>query len=99
MAAAFGVRLTACGPNRQAVLAKARLLMQRPPAEVKAAVLIGQALVVASDVGRASAESVAAEFLRLGAVAEVFLSTPCPSDAYGHTYRAKPDPAAGRSGV
>lgn len=80
MAAAFGVRVIACGPNPLTVIAKVRPLLQRPPAEVRAAVLSGEPLVVAIDVGRSSAESLAAELQRIGATAEVFVSDPCPSD-------------------
>jgi hypothetical protein len=78
MAAAFGVRLVQCGPNQLAVLAKVRPLLTWPPSEVKAAALRDVPLVVAIDVERSTAETLVAELKQLGAMAEVFVSTPCP---------------------
>jgi hypothetical protein len=83
MSAAFGVRLTDCGSDRVSVLARIRPLVQRPPAEVKAAAVRGEQMVVVLDVCRSSAEELAAELRRLGAVAEVFVSDPCPSNGDG----------------
>jgi ribosomal protein L7/L12 len=83
MAAAYGVRLIDCGPNRLAVLAKARPLLQRPPAEVRAAVDRGPVLL-AEDIGRWAAERLATEFEQLGATVEIFVSIPC----------CEPDPGA-----
>jgi hypothetical protein len=79
MSAAFGVRLMHCGPNQLAVLAKARPLLKQPPAKVKQLVLGSKEVVLALDIGRSEAEGLVEEFRRMGAVAEVFVSIPCPS--------------------
>ena len=82
------MRLTSCGTNRLAVLAKARSLLQQPPAEVKAALDGGRPVVLAVDIGRSRAESLAAELRRLGASVDIFVSIPCPSGSGSHGERA-----------
>ena len=79
MAAVYGVRLTSCGPNRLAVLARVRSLVRQPPAAVKAAVDSGRPVVVAAEVGRSAAEELVAMVRRPGATAEIFETIPCPS--------------------
>jgi ribosomal protein L7/L12 len=77
MAASFGVRLTDCGPNRLGVMARVRDSLRLSPAEIKAHLDAGP-VVLLEDVPMLTALEVEAEWKRLGAVVEVYVSTPCP---------------------
>jgi ribosomal protein L7/L12 len=77
MAASFGVRLTGCGPNRLGVMARLRDYLRLSPAQVKAHLNAGS-IVLVQDVSMHSALQVEAELQRLGALVEVYVSTPCP---------------------
>lgn len=83
MAAAFGVRMLSCGPNRLAVLAGVRPLLQLSPREVRSLIDLGEPVLLTIDVPQFSAEKLAREFTRLGASVEIFVSMPCPSDCCG----------------
>jgi hypothetical protein len=83
VSAAYGVRLTAPGPNRLAVLARVRPILGRPPAEVRAALDGGGPVLLAIDVGLPAAEGMAEDLRRLGASVEIFVSDPCPSLCFG----------------
>jgi ribosomal protein L7/L12 len=77
MAPSFGVRLKKCGPNRVAIMAKARAWLRLSPAEVKARLDAGPALI-AEDVPLHTALRIESEWKGLGADVEVYVSTPCP---------------------
>lgn len=77
MAASFGVRLNDCGPNRLAIMAKARAWLQMSPADVKAR-LDAVPVIIVSDVPMHTAFQIESEWKLLGANVDVYVSTPCP---------------------
>lgn len=79
MSASYGIRLRAPGPNRLEVLAYIRPILGRPPAEVKAALDCGEPFLLAIDISRWDVERMAKSLRRLGAIFEIFVSEPCPS--------------------
>ncbi len=91
MSALFGVRLKCCGPNRLAIMTKAREWLRLPPAEVKSRMDAG-AVIVVEDVSMNTALQIASEWTQLGAEVEVFISTSCPSCGGGEHAEPHYDP-------
>jgi hypothetical protein len=79
MAAEFGIRVTQCGPNRLEVFALVRQFVLLSPTKVKAAFDAGASVLLSDSLDYFQAEELSAQLRAMGAVAEVFVSSPCES--------------------
>src|SRR5262245_20608796 len=86
MSSEYGIRVTSIGPNRLAVLVRARSLLHRSPAEVKVAFDSGHAVELARVVSRRDLARLAAELRSIGAEFEIYVTTQCYSDCCFHEH-------------